>query len=383
MRNWLLPEHIADILPATARQVETAKSAMLELFRSAGYELVSPPLIEYVDSLVSEGDAALELKTFKLVDQLSGRQLGLRADITPQVARIDAHLLSSRQGVTRLCYAGSVVHTRPSGLMSSREPLQVGAELYGYAGLEADIEIVELMLAVFNQVGVKGLRLDVGHIGIFRALAAAAGLDHQESRELFLALQGKDVDSVRELTSGLAEPYHTAFSQLTELYGPASVLARARSVLPKLAGIEHALDQLEAVAKALAGTVELSFDLAELRGDDYHTGLMFAAYAPGWSEALARGGRYDNVGARFGRTRPATGFSLDLRDLIRILPERDSARGIRVAATLLTEAKPEIARLRAAGEVVMIDYLGETAAALNCDRELVRKDAGWQVVPFN
>jgi len=383
MRNWLLPEHIADILPATARQVETAKSAMLELFRSAGYELVSPPLIEYVDSLISEGDDALELKTFKLVDQLSGRQLGLRADITPQVARIDAHLLSSRLGVTRLCYAGSVVHTRPSGLMSSREPLQVGAELYGYAGLEADIEIVELKLAVFKQVGVNGLRLDVGHIGIFRALAHAAGLDHQAARELFLALQGKDVDSVRALSAELAEPYRIAFGQLTDLYGPASMLARARGVLPALPGITQALDQLEAIAQALAGTVELSFDLAELRGDDYHTGLMFAAYAPGWSEALARGGRYDNVGARFGRARPATGFSLDLRDLIRVLPERDSARGIRVAAGLWPQAKPEVARLRAAGEVVSIDYLNEAAAALNCDRELVCKDGSWQVVPFN
>lgn len=383
MRNWLLPEHIADILPATARQVESAKAAMLELFRSAGYELVSPPLIEYVESLVSEGDAALDLKTFKLVDQLSGRQLGLRADITPQVARIDAHLLASRQGVTRLCYAGSVLHTRPGGLMSSREPLQVGAELYGYAGLEADLEIVELMLAALDQVGVRKLRLDVGHIGIFRALSAAAGLPHQDSRELFLALQGKDLDSVQALTAALAEPYRRAFLDLTELYGPVSVLARARKVLPELPGISHALDQLEAVAAALSGTVELGFDLAELRGDDYHTGLMFAAYAPGWSEALARGGRYDNVGERFGRSRPATGFSLDLRDLIRILPERDSAFGIRVAASLLPAAKTEVARLRATGEVVMIDYLGESAAALNCNRELVQGGAGWQVVPLN
>ncbi|TCP10810.1 ATP phosphoribosyltransferase regulatory subunit [Crenobacter luteus] len=383
MRNWLLPEHIADILPATARQVESAKAAMLDLFRSAGYELVSPPLIEYADSLISEGDDALDLKTFKLVDQLSGRQLGLRADITPQVARIDAHLLSGRQGVTRLCYAGSVVHALPSGLMSSREPLQVGAELYGYAGIEADEEIIALMLEVLSQAGVAGLRLDLGHVGIFRALAAAAGLSHKATRELFLALQGKDVGTVNELAGRLAEPWRAAVLALPELYGPADVLARARAVLPPLPEIDAALDQLAALGDALKGQAEIGFDLAELRGDDYHTGLVYAAYAPGWSEALARGGRYDNVGERFGRARPATGFSLDLRDLIRILPERDSVRGIRVAAAQLPAAKAEIARLRAAGEVVLIDYLGESAEALYCDRELIPAASGWQVVPFN
>lgn len=383
MRNWLLPEHIADILPATARQVESAKAAMLDLFRSAGYELVSPPLIEYADSLISEGDDALDLKTFKLVDQLSGRQMGLRADITPQVARIDAHLLSGRQGVTRLCYAGSVVHALPSGLMSSREPLQVGAELYGYAGIEADEEIIALMLEVLSQVGVAGLRLDLGHVGIFRALAAGAGLSHKATRELFLALQGKDVGTVNELAATLAEPWRAAVLALPELYGPAAVLERARAVLPPLPEIDAALNQLAALGEALKGQAEIGFDLAELRGDDYHTGLVYAAYAPGWSEALARGGRYDNVGERFGRARPATGFSLDLRDLIRILPERDSVRGIRVAAAQLPAAKAEIARLRAEGEVVLIDYLGESAEALYCDRELIPAASGWQVVPFN
>ncbi|AXK39738.1 ATP phosphoribosyltransferase regulatory subunit [Crenobacter cavernae] len=383
MRNWLLPEHIADILPATARQVESAKSAMLDLFRCAGYELVSPPLIEYVDSLLSEGDDALDLKTFKLVDQLSGRQLGLRADITPQVARIDAHLLSGRRGVTRLCYAGSVVHALPAGLMSSREPLQVGAELYGYAGIEADEEIIALMLEALTQVGVQGLRLDLGHVGIFRAIATAAGLSHAATRELFLALQGKDVGAVHDLAATLAEPYRGAMIALTELYGPVDVLERARAVLPALPGIDAALNQLAALGEALKGQAEVGFDLAELRGDDYHTGLVFAAYAPGWSEALARGGRYDNVGERFGRARPATGFSLDLRDLIRILPERDSVRGIRVAAQHLPQAAEEIARLRAAGEVVLIDYLGESAEALYCDRELLPADSGWLVVAFH
>lgn len=383
IRNWLLPEYIADILPATARQVETAKTAMLELFRCAGYELVLPPLIEYVDSLVAEGDAALDLKTFKLDDQLSGRQLGLRADITPQVARIDAHLLANRSGVTRLCYAGSVVHTRPNGLMSSRQPMQVGAELYGYAGIEADLEVIRLMLAVLRQVGVENLRLDVGHYAIFRGLSQAAGINGDAARELFRVLQSKDISTLRELVTNVAEPYKSAFLLLPELYGPVSVLAKARARLPALPEVELGLTQLSSIAQSLAGEVELSFDLTELRGTHYHTGLMFAAYAEGWAEELARGGRYDNVGRRFGRARPATGFSLDLRDLIRILPERDSSMGIRVAASHLPGAEDEVARLRAQGEMVIIDYLGESAESLNCNRELVPVAQGWQVVPFN
>ncbi|MGL6070324.1 ATP phosphoribosyltransferase regulatory subunit [Craterilacuibacter sp.] len=383
MRNWLLPEHIADILPATARQVESAKAAMLEQFRTAGYELVSPPLIEYIEALVSADDGALDIKTFKLDDHLSGRQLGLRADITPQVARIDAHLLSERTGVTRLCYAGSVVHARPNGLMSSREPLQVGAELYGYAGIEADLEVIGLMLDALRLGGVENIRLDVGHIAIFRGLVAAAGLDAATAQELFAALQSKDVASIRELVAHVAEPYRSAFIALPELYGPVSMLDSARMRLPSLPEIELGLTQLSAIARALQGKVELSFDLAELRSGFYHTGLLFTAYAPGWSDALARGGRYDNVGRRFGRARPATGFSLDLRDLIRILPARDAVRGIRVASRLLPDAADEVVRLRASGEMVVMDYLGESAEALACDRELLATGAGWQVVPFN
>jgi len=383
MRNWLLPEHIADILPATARQVETAKAAMLELFRTSGYELVSPPMLEYIDSLMAESDPGLALKTFRVVDQLSGRQLGVRADITPQVARIDAHLLAERTGVTRLCYAGSVLHARPSGLMSSREPLQIGAELYGYAGTEADLEIVELMLASLRLVKVDGVRLDLGHIAIFRGLASAAGLSAQASRELLDVLQTKDIATIRSLVADVAEPFRSAFLVLPELYGRSEVLDKARTKLPSLPEIELGLMQLAAVGRALEGSVDVSYDLAELRGDSYHTGLMFAAYAPGWSEAIGRGGRYDNVGRSFGRGRPATGFSLDLRDLIRILPQRHHEQAIRVAARLLPDARAEVDALRRRGEVVIIDYLGESAQALNCDRELVRTAEGWQVVSFN
>ncbi|GGY05437.1 ATP phosphoribosyltransferase regulatory subunit [Paludibacterium paludis] len=382
MRNWLLPEHIADILPATARQLESAKSAMLERFRTAGYELVMPPLVEYADSLLLEGDTALEMKTFKLDDPYSGKQLGLRADITPQVARIDAHLLATRTGVTRLCYAGSVVHSRAAGLTASREPLQVGAELYGYAGIEADREIIGLMLDTLAGVNVEGVRLDLGHAAIFRGLAVAAGLPAEVRAELFVAMQAKDAATVAMLTADTPEPYRSAFLALPELYGPVSVLEKARTRLPSLPEVELGLIQLKTLAAELAGSVELGIDLAELRGDLYHTGLMFAAYAPGWPDALARGGRYDNVGRRFGRARPATGFSLDLRDLLRVLPERGAAFGIRVDARHAVAAKERIDALRASGEVVVVDYLGESPEALYCDRQLAPAVDGWQVVPF-
>ena len=381
MRNWLLPENIADILPATARQVESAKAAMLERFRTYGYELVCPPLIEYIDSLFYDGDTALVLKTFKLDDQMSGRQLGLRADITPQVARIDAHLLSSRQGVTRLCYAGSVLHTVPESAMRSREPLQVGAELYGSSDVGADLEIVDLMLASLEGVGVGGLTLDIGHVGIFRALAAAAALPARLTAELFGVLQAKDIPSAETLLAGAAEPFRSALLALPGLYGP-DALSRASQCLPALAEIRQALADMQAVADSVAGRATVNFDLSDLRGTAYHTGLMFAAYAPGWSDALARGGRYDNVGDKFGRARPATGFSLDLRDLVRVLPQRSPAMGIRVAGADAGRAREAIAALRAAGEVLVIDYLGESAAALNCDRALVWRADGWQVEPF-
>jgi ATP phosphoribosyltransferase regulatory subunit len=244
------------------------------------------------------------------------------------------------------------------------------------------VEIISLMLDVLQQVGVGQVRLDVGHIGIFRGLAAAAGLSAEQGRELFAALQAKDVATISEMVAGVAEPYRSAFLALPELYGPASVLDKARTRLPSLPEIELALMQLSAIAAAVGDRVQVSFDLAELRGDAYHTGLMFAAYAPGWSEALARGGRYDNVGRRFGRARPATGFSLDLRDLVRILPQKDSAQGIKLAARLLPQATSKVTELRAAGERVIIDYLGESAEALNCDRELVMVSGEWQLVPF-
>lgn len=383
MRNWLLPENIADILPASARQLETAKASMLELFRTHGYELVCPPLIEYVESLVSDGDMALDLKTFKLDDQLSGRQLGLRADITPQVARIDAHLLGSREGVTRLCYAGSVVHSRPDSLTASREPLQIGAELYGCADTGADLEIIHLMLATLRTVGIDQLTLDLGHLGVFYALVNAAGLEKKHIANLLQLLQAKDVASLREELTCVADPYRSALLRLPELFGP-DCLRLARQHLPALPALEQALAQLEQIGQSLEQEqVQVYYDLTELRGTHYHTGLIFAVYAEGWASELARGGRYDNVGRKFGRARPATGFSLDLRDLLRILPKTSPQQGIRLAAADHAAATSSATRLRAEGEIVVIDYLNESAAALNCDRQLVFRDGDWQVVPFH
>lgn len=375
MRNWLLPEHIADILPPFARTLEDRKNAVLELFRTHGYDLVTPPLMEYLDSLLTTNDPALARKTLRVDDRLSGRQLGLRADITPQVARIDAHLLSHRQGVTRLCYAGSVLHALPDGLLSSRQPMQIGAELYGFAGLAADLEIIQLMLATLKTVGIDKIVLAVGHMGVFYALARAANLNQAQIDAILPLLQAKDLPSLSAELAYLAPDFRRAFLELPKLFG-ADALQRARELLPQSEALCAALDEIEAVKNALkAQDVWLDYDLTELRGTHYHTGLIFAAYAEGWSSELARGGRYDNVGEKFGRARPATGFSMDLRHILRLLPH-PGACGICVAADDAADLSAEIAALRAQGEVVKIDYLAEGAAALGCDRYFERVSGG-------
>ena len=318
MRAWLLPENIEDILPPKAWKLEGVRRAMLDLFRARGYELVVPPIIEYLDSLLTGTGSDLDLKTFKLVDQLSGRLMGVRADITPQVARIDAHLLG-KNAVNRLCYAGSVLHAVPDGVYHSREPIQLGAELYGLAGVEGDQEILRLMLDALDAAGLGKLQLDVGHVGIYRALAAESNLSGETEQLIFEALQSKAQDEVVRLANGLRADLRDALAALTDLYGDASMLSEARSRLPRLPAISQALDTLEKLASEFAGQgVEMAFDLAELRGYGYHSGVVFAAYAGGRSRAIALGGRYDEVGKVFGRARPATGFSLDLRELIEV-----------------------------------------------------------------
>ena len=316
MRAWLLPENIEDVLPPKAWKLEGVRRTMLDLFRSRNYELVVPPLIEYVDSLLTGAGSDLDLKTFKIVDQLSGRMMGVRADMTPQVARIDAHLLG-QNAINRLCYVGSVLHTVPDGVYHSREPMQLGAELYGVAGVEGDLEVLTLMLDALQAAGLKNIQLDIGHVGIYRALAEAAGLSAEQEEVLFKALQTKAGDEVAALCKDVDAGIANALVSLTRLYGGVETLQAASEALPDHAGIQAALATLAHLAKSLESRgIEIAFDLAELRGYGYHSGVVFAAYTGGHSRAIALGGRYDEAGKAFGRARPATGFSLDLRELV-------------------------------------------------------------------
>jgi len=317
--RWLLPEHIDDILPAEAARIEALRRAILDLFAGWGYELVIPPLLEYLDSLLTGTGRDLDLRTFKLVDQLSGRMMGLRADITPQVARIDAHLLN-RRGVTRLCYCGSVLHARPATLTATREPIQLGAELYGHAGVESDVEIQRLLVRALGLAKVRKPRIDIGHVAVFRSIAHAAGIGRELEAELFEALQRKDRPGLKGLTRRLDASTRSALQLLPELYGGREVLGVAAKRLPALPELRKALKTLGALADSCA--IPASFDLAELRGYHYHSGVVFDAYCDGVAGPVARGGRYDEVGRAFGRSRPATGFSIDLRELASASPVR-------------------------------------------------------------
>jgi len=310
--KWVLPEYIEDILPAEAMRIEALRRKVLDLFFVNKYELVVPPLLEYMDSLLTGTGHDLELRTFKVVDQLSGRMMGLRADITPQVARIDAHLLN-RKGVTRLCYCGSVLHTRPAGPVATREPIQIGAEMFGEPGIQGDLEVQRLLCEALALAGAKSVRLDIGHVAVFRSIVQAAKVNAEREVELFEALQMKDVPALRTLTKRLDGKTRDALIMLPELYGGKEVLDRAEKALPAIPALKKALGTLRALAKA--STVPASFDLAELRGYHYHSGVVFDAYCDGVSGPVARGGRYDEVGKAFGRARPATGFSIDLRSL--------------------------------------------------------------------
>jgi ATP phosphoribosyltransferase regulatory subunit len=378
--RWLLPEHVEDILPPYARQAEDLRRQLLDLYDRHGYDLVSPPLIEYLDSLLTGAAHDLDLKTFKVVDGLSGRMLGIRADMTPQAARIDAHLLN-RQGATRLCYAGPVLHTRPAGLLSSRVPYQLGAELFGHAGIEADLEILGLLTDSLRLAQLPAIRVSLGHVGLFRAMKEGAGLDDDAAHELFRALRGKDVPSLRELTADLAAPWREAFLSLPELYGDATVLDRAANLLPDLPGITSALNDLGRLM-ARGDGAELTLDLADLRGYGYHNGVVFAAYAGGQARAVAAGGRYDGAGAMFGRTRPATGFSLDLRAILDSMATPPARGGILAPPEAANDAR--VAELRAAGERVVVELPGQAAhrQESGCDRLLVRDGADWRVQPI-
>ncbi|KAA0209613.1 MAG: ATP phosphoribosyltransferase regulatory subunit [Proteobacteria bacterium] len=368
MLRWLLPENIADVLPSEARRIEELRRRLLDLYRSYGYELVMPPLVEYLDSLLTGSGADLGLRTFKLIDQLSGRTLGVRADITPQVARIDAHLLN-REGVTRLCYAGSVLHTRPQGLLATREPIHAGAELYGHAGIEADLEAIELLVRSLEAAGVSKVRIDLCHAAIVPALLA---LDHsgveRDVEALYALLRGRDVPGLDEWLRDAPAALSAPLRALPGLHG--------RVAAPRGNGPENGAGDGQRWP-----SVELSVDLADLRGYQYHNGITFAAYVEGLPYAVARGGRYDNVGRAFGRARPATGFSVELRALAGLGNGAAPVPAIRAPWSDDAALIEEVARLRAAGEIVIRVLPGHEPQQQEfaCDRELVLLDGNWSV----
>jgi ATP phosphoribosyltransferase regulatory subunit len=381
--RWVLPDHIQDALPSNAHQLETLRRRLLDAFRSRGYQLVMPPMLEYLDSLTTGAGQDLKLRTFKLVDQLSGRTMGVRADMTPQVTRIDAHLLN-RQGVSRLCYCGSVLHTVPSSLTATREPIQVGAEVYGHAGVEADIEILRLLAEVLRLAEVPASRIDISHVGLFHALVARTGLTPEREVELFDLIQAKDVPELRRVLADVSEPVRGALLALPGLYGGAEVLDEAAARLPQDAEIAGPLGELRALARALAD-LPVSFDLSDLRGYHYHSGIVFAAYGADSPAALALGGRYDRVSEAFGRARPATGFSLDLRELVWRLPQLAPMTSA-ILAPLEGDAAlaEEVGALRARGEIVMNALPGHegTWNEAGCDRQLVKRGDRWAIVPL-
>jgi ATP phosphoribosyltransferase regulatory subunit len=382
MRNWLLPEYIEDVLPAEATRMEALRRRLLDLFRVHGYEYVIPPMLEYLESLITGVGHDLDLATFKVVDQLTGRLMGVRADTTPQAARIDAHILN-RGGVTRLCYAGSVLKTSPDGLAQTREPLQVGAELFGHAGVESDVEIQRLMIKSLQAVGVQSLHIDFSHVGIFGSLVKQSKLSGKLEQALYAALQSKDQSAVRELTVDLDNTTRDALCRLTRLNGGVEMLDEAARLLPHHEEIRQALSDLRYAGSRLADLgVDVCFDLSELRGYHYHSGIVFAAYAQGYAGPLALGGRYDEVGQVFGRARPATGFSLDLRGVVSALPPAERSRAILAPWVEDVALQETIEHLRAEGQIVVQELPGheQFRIELGCDRRLEKKGTQWQVV---
>lgn len=380
---WLLPEHIADVLPSEARRIEELRRTLLDAARGYGYELVMPPLLEYLESLLSGTGRELDLRTFKLVDQLSGRTMGVRADATPQVARIDAHLLN-RQGVTRLCYCGPVLHTRPSGLHATREPLQFGAEIYGHAGLEADLEAQELALEGLQRVGMSRLTLDMADARIVRGLLAGLAVETAVLDEVYACLAAKDAACLDELTRGFPQDSRAGLLALTRLYGGTEVLDDAAKALPARPAIASALSDLRWLAEHLGRAhpeVRIGFDLADLSGYAYYSGTRFAVYADGGADSLVRGGRYDEVGAVFGRNRPAVGFSTDLKELVRWARIEGTRAAIRAPWGEDPGLRQAIRRLREQGETVVCVLPGHEheVQEFDCDRELVQAADQWAV----
>lgn len=385
MSAWLLPDSIADVLPSEARHIEELRRQLLDAACSYGYELIMPPLLEHLDSLLTGTGEALDLQTFKLVDQLSGRSLGLRADTTPQVARIDAHLLG-RSGVTRLCYCGPVAHTRPERALGTREPLQLGAELFGHEGPEADLEIMRLALDCLAAAGLSSLLVDMADVRIVRALLSGVPVGSQVLQEVHAALAIKDVASLRELTAAFPKATREGLLALPQLYGDAAVLDEAAKVLPDTTAIRKSLNHLRWLAQHLDGH-RVGFDLADLRGYAYYSGVRFAAYVEGASDAVARGGRYDGVGAVFShdsdRDRPAVGFSLDLKNVVRLVAPRPLKAAIRAPWGEDPALRACVQQLRSQGETVICALPGHDSEIdeFACDRQLTKVGEQWLVQP--
>ena len=384
--RWLLPEGVEEILPPRAMRLERLCREIIDLLAGWGYEFVIPPPIEYLESLLTGAGEDLDLQTFKLIDQLSGRLMGIRADITPQVARIDAHRLQ-RDIPVRLCYLGSVLHARPGKPGDTRAPMQAGAELYGHAGVASDIEIVRLMLATLARAGLEKPCIDLGHIGIFRALSAASALHAAQQREVFDILQRKAGDELRALYKewGVSDAAGLALAALIDFNGDQAILKEAaQRFVGVSAAAGRAIAELEALVTAIGDNADIlvNIDLAELRGYHYHTGMVYTAFAPGQGEGIAFGGRYDDIGRAFGRARPATGFSVDVKSLIRF-SDNSAADNTPIFAPAGHEVSllEKIDALRAEGEVVIQQLDGQTAGAgqMGCGRRLVFEDGTWQI----
>lgn len=388
--SWLLPEGISEVLPEQAAYLERLRSNLLETFACWGYQLVIPPFVDFLDSLLTGAGHDLDLQTFKLTDQLSGEMLGVRADMTPQVARIDAHNLK-HEWPTRLCYVGTVLHTLGDPLEKSRSPMQIGAELYGHAGIESDYEVIQLMLEMLAISGVQNVHLDLGHVGIYRALVEQAGLDQRQEAELFDVLQRKAGTELADLVEGfvISDRFKTIFKALIKLNGGHEVLNTAVTLLePALDQTQNALLDLQTIAGKLQRdypALTVSFDLAELRGYHYHTGMVFAAFVPSMGREIARGGRYDNIGGVFGRARPATGFSADLK-ILAALFENDNDLQPSIFAPALDDAilAQTVRDLRAAGNRVIVELSGQQGSAeqMGCTAVLENQDHQWVVRPL-
>lgn len=384
--SWLLPDGIDDVLPEQAQLVESARRKLLDLYANWGYDLVIPPMVEFTESLLSGSGSDLDLMTFRVTDQISGRMMGIRADITPQTARMDAHSLS-RQGPNRLCYAGTVLQTRPRGPLESRTPISLGVELFGEPSLKADIEVIELFLKTLEVANVDSVHLDLGHVDIFRGLLANANLNPDQESRLFELLQRKAVAEIKDwVEENITDPTLKEWlNLLPTLSGDSSILQKAKIGLqgaPKT--VIDALDQLEQVSSALSDkNITIYLDLGELPGFHYHTGIVFAAYVPGHGKALGNGGRYDHVGESFGRSRPATGFAFDLKSLVeKGRFESQAKAGIYVSADLYPDCQEIVAEYREQGQRVVQGFVGQevNAQEINCDRQLVKQGKEYLIV---